>query len=60
MNRISEDAWAKVRTMPRTVGLELRRRVAWSVIRALFAWHGIDRRRGLCIFGRAHHAAAPR
>jgi acetyltransferase-like isoleucine patch superfamily enzyme len=38
--------------MPWTVGLELRRRLAWPLVRAQFAWHGISWGRGWKIFGR--------
>ena len=38
--------------MPWTVGLELRRRLAWPLIRAQFAWHGVAWGRGWKIFGR--------
>jgi len=36
------DALEKVRTMPWTASVELRRRVAWPLVRAQFAWHGIE------------------
>ena len=38
--------------MPWTVGLDLRRRLAWPLVRAQFAWHGISWGRGWKIFGR--------
>jgi len=38
--------------MPWAAGLELRRRLAWPVIRAQFAGHGISWGRGWRIFGR--------
>jgi acetyltransferase-like isoleucine patch superfamily enzyme len=49
---VKERAWDKARTMPWTVGLELRRRLAWPLIRAQFAWHGIAWGRNWKIFGR--------
>jgi acetyltransferase-like isoleucine patch superfamily enzyme len=44
--------WTKARTMPWTVGLELRRRLAWPLVRAQFAWHGVAWGRGWRVFGR--------
>jgi acetyltransferase-like isoleucine patch superfamily enzyme len=38
--------------MPWTVGLELRRRLAWPLVRSQFAWHGVAWGRGWRIFGR--------
>jgi hypothetical protein len=38
--------------MPWTAGLELRRRLAWPLVRAQFAWHGIEWGAGWKIFGR--------
>ena len=38
--------------MPWTVTLELRRRLAWPLIRAQFAWHGVAWGRNGKIFGR--------
>ena len=38
--------------MPWTVGLELRRRLAWPVIRTQFAWHGVAWGRDWKVFGR--------
>ena len=38
--------------MPWLVGLELRRRLAWPIIRAQFAWHGIEWGVDWRIFGR--------
>ena len=52
MSDAPEARWTKARNMPWTVGQELRRRLAWPVIRAQFAWHGIDWRTGWKIFGR--------
>ncbi len=40
-DRIGPDAWTKVRNMPWTASLELRRRLAWPLVRAQFAWHGV-------------------
>ncbi len=51
-DRIGPDAWTKVQNMPWTAGLELRRRLAWPLVRAQFAWHGIDWGVGWKIFGR--------
>jgi hypothetical protein len=48
----SSSAGRTARTMPWTVGLELRRRPAWSLVRAPFAWHGVAWGRGWRIFGR--------
>ena len=48
----SESAMAKVRDMPWLLGLELRRRLAWPLVRLQFAWHGIDWGRDWRIFGR--------
>lgn len=42
----------KARDMPWLVGLELRRRLAWPIIRAQFAWHGIEWGVDWRIFGR--------
>ncbi|MCS3668090.1 acetyltransferase-like isoleucine patch superfamily enzyme [Salinibacter ruber] len=46
------DAWTKVRNMPWTASLELHRRLAWPLVRAQFAWHGIAWGTGWKIFGR--------
>lgn len=46
------NAWTKVRNMPWTVSLELRRRLAWPLVRAQFAWHGIEWGMGWKVFGR--------
>ncbi len=46
------DPWTKARNMPWTAGLELRRRLAWPLIRVQFAWHGIDWGKNWKIFGR--------
>ena len=46
------DAWSKVCNMPWTVGLDLRRRFAWPLVRAQFAWHGIDWGTRWKMFGR--------
>ena len=48
----SSSAGRKARTMPWTVGLELRRRLAWPLVRAQFAWHGVAWGRGWRLFGR--------
>jgi hypothetical protein len=45
-------AWQKIQDMPWRVGLDLRRRLAWPLVRAQFAWHGISWGRGWKIFGR--------
>jgi acetyltransferase-like isoleucine patch superfamily enzyme len=42
----------KIRDMPWLAGLELRRRLAWPLVRLQFAWHGIDWGRDWRIFGR--------
>jgi len=52
MNTSSSSVWYKVKSMPWTVTLELRRRLAWPMIRAQFAWHGISWGRGWKVFGR--------
>jgi acetyltransferase-like isoleucine patch superfamily enzyme len=49
---VKEKAWDKACTMPWTVTLELRRRLAWPLIRAQFAWHGVAWGRNWKIFGR--------
>jgi hypothetical protein len=46
------DAWTKIRNMPWTVSLDLRRRLAWPLVRAQFAWHGVAWGRDWKIFGR--------
>lgn len=46
------DPWTKVRNMPWTASLELRRRLAWPLVRAHFAWHGVPWGAGWKIFGR--------
>jgi len=46
------DAWTKVQNMPWTATLELRRRLAWPLVRAQFAWHGIEWGERWKIFGR--------
>lgn len=46
------DSWTKARNMPWTASLELRRRLAWPLVRAQFAWHGIDWGTEWKIFGR--------
>ena len=46
------DAWAKIRNMPWTLGLEVRRRLAWPLVRVQFAWHGIAWGRRWKLFGR--------
>jgi hypothetical protein len=51
MSEPSTDAWRKVQNMPWTATLDLRR-LAWPLIRAQFAWHGISWGRGWKIFGR--------
>ena len=38
--------------MPWTIALDFRRRLTWPLVRAQFAWHGVDWRRGWRIFGR--------
>jgi acetyltransferase-like isoleucine patch superfamily enzyme len=38
--------------MPWTASLELRRRLAWPLVRAQFAWHGVEWGSGWKIFGR--------
>jgi hypothetical protein len=48
----SESAMAKVRDMPWLAGLELRRRLAWPLVRLQFAWHGIDWGHAWRVFGR--------
>ena len=42
----------KIQNMPWLLGLELRRRLAWPVIRMQFAWHGIAWGTNWRIFGR--------
>ena len=42
----------KVRNMPWLLGLELRRRLLWPIVRAQFAWHGIAWESNWRIFGR--------
>ena len=44
--------WRKIKHMPGTARLELRRRLAWPLVRAQFAWHGIAWGAGWKIFGR--------
>ena len=44
--------WTKIQNMPWTASLELRRRLAWPLVRAQFAWHGIDWGTGWKFFGR--------
>ncbi len=51
-DRIGPDAWTKVQNMPWTARLELRRRVAWPLVRAQFAWHGVAWGADWKIFGR--------
>ncbi len=51
-DRIGPDAWTKVQNMPWTTRLELRRRVAWPLVRAQFAWHGVAWGADWKIFGR--------
>ena len=41
-----------VRDMPWLAGLELRRRLAWPLVRLQFAWHGIAWGQGWRLFGR--------
>jgi len=53
MSQKGPDPWTKVRNMPWTARLELRRRLAWPLVRAQFAWHGIDWGTGWKIFGRS-------
>jgi len=52
MSNSSTPVWRKVQNMPWTATLELRRRLAWPVIRAQFAWHGVSWGRNWKIFGR--------
>jgi hypothetical protein len=49
---MSESPVQKIRDMPWLAGLELRRRLAWPLVRLQFAWHGIDWGRGWRVFGR--------
>jgi hypothetical protein len=51
MSDPGSSAWQKVQNMPWTAALELRRRLAWPLVRARFAWHGIDWGTGWKIFG---------
>ncbi|MCS3662367.1 hypothetical protein [Salinibacter ruber] len=51
MGGSSRSAWRKVRNMP-SASLELRRRPAWPLVRAHFAWRGVDWGRRWKIFGR--------
>ncbi|MCS4086107.1 acetyltransferase-like isoleucine patch superfamily enzyme [Salinibacter ruber] len=48
----ASSAWQKIRDMPWTAGLELRRRLTWPLVRAQFAWHGIEWGADWKIFGR--------
>ena len=48
----SDSSIQQIRDMPWLAGLELRRRLAWPLVRLQFAWHGIDWGRGWRIFGR--------
>jgi acetyltransferase-like isoleucine patch superfamily enzyme len=52
MSPDGRDALEKVRNMPWTASLEVRRRLAWPLVRAQFAWHGIEWGAGWKIFGR--------
>jgi acetyltransferase-like isoleucine patch superfamily enzyme len=52
MTRVAGSVWDKGRNMPWTAGLELRRRLAWPLIRGQFAWHGIEWGHAWRIFGR--------
>ena len=52
MSRNGVNAWDKVQNMPWTARLEVRRRLAWPLVRAQFAWHGISWGKGWKIFGR--------
>lgn len=47
-----ESTWSKSMQMPWTVGLELRRWFVWPLVRAQFAWHGVQWGRGWRVFGR--------
>lgn len=49
---VAESTWDKARNMPWTVSLDLRRRLVWPLVRAQFAWHGIDWGANWKIFGR--------
>jgi acetyltransferase-like isoleucine patch superfamily enzyme len=44
--------WQKLQDMPWLAGLEVRRRLAWPLVRAQFAWQGIAWGRRWRIFGR--------
>jgi acetyltransferase-like isoleucine patch superfamily enzyme len=48
----SDSRIQKIRDMPWLAGLELRRRLAWPLVRTQFAWHGIAWGRDWRIFGR--------
>ena len=52
MTDSSRSRWQKVKTMPWTARLELRRRLAWPLVRAQFAWHGIEWGTSWKLFGR--------
>lgn len=52
MSKSVSSVWQKVTNMPWTAGLDLRRRLAWPLVRAQFAWHGIDWGTNWKIFGR--------
>ncbi len=52
MSSDAASAWQKVRDMPWLVGLELRRRLTWPLIRTQFAWHGVEWGQDWRIFGR--------
>ncbi|MCS4149373.1 hypothetical protein GGP52_003085 [Salinibacter ruber] len=52
MSSDRQNAWTKVRNMPWTASLELRRRLAWPLVRVQFGWHGIEWGAGWKIFGR--------
>ena len=45
-------ALGKVKRMPWTARLDLRRRLAWPLVRAQFAWHGVKWGTNWKIFGR--------
>ncbi|MCS4199760.1 DapH/DapD/GlmU-related protein [Salinibacter ruber] len=48
----ASSAWQKIRDMPWTASMELRRRLAWPLVRAQFAWQGIEWGTGWKVFGR--------
>lgn len=52
MSPDGRDAWTKIQNMPWTATLDLRRRLAWPLVRAQFAWHRISWGQGWKIFGR--------